>query len=158
MTVLFLFCVATQSAFGYQNSFDGNLHVYCNRYHGEALSRVQSYYSSHHNDRRWHWYCRRIPGVTHLSHCYWTSEVNYWDAPLGYNCNKDYVMTGVSSHHNNHREDRRWRFQCCRANGFYTRSCSLSGYINNWRANINHSVGGDTFFTGAVSYHDNKKE
>ena len=153
--MLCLLCVATQSTFGYQNGFDHNLFVKCNRHHGEALSRVQSYFHSRHKDRRWHWYCRRVPGISYMPHCYWSGEVNEWDGGLGFQCRQDYIMTGVSSHHNNRKEDRRWRFTCCKANGYYTKSCSMSGYINNWRSYMNYGVHGNTVFAGVFSYHDN---
>ena len=140
---------------GYQNDWDGNLYVDCHL--KQALHGVQSYHDNGREDRRWHFMCRNVVSVP-FSHCYWTGYENGWDAPLLFQCGVNYVMTGVSSYHDNGREDRRWRFKCCRANGHYTKSCGLTGFINNWDAYMNHYARHNTVFTGLFSFHDNGRE
>ena len=137
----------------YQNAFDGNLYVDC--HNKQAIYAVQSYHSNHHEDRRWHFMCKKV-AVSSFSHCYWTGYENKFDQPLSFRCPANYVMTGVSSYHSNRKEDRRWRFKCCSASGYKTKNCRLTGYINNWDGYMNyhsHSV-----FVGAYSHHSNRKE
>ena len=45
--------------------------------------------------------------------CGWTGFVNQWDGVLNFRCPYPSTMNGAYSVHNNHREDRIWRFQCC---------------------------------------------
>ena len=45
--------------------------------------------------------------------CSWTGYVNGWDAQYSYNCPNGKVLLGVSSYHDNHKEDRRFKFNCC---------------------------------------------
>ena len=42
-----------------------------------------------------------------------TNFVNAYDKELNYTCPHDKVLAGVVSVHNNLKEDRRWRFNCC---------------------------------------------
>jgi len=48
------------------------------------------------------------------STCEWFWDVNDWDAAFTFYCPVHSHMTGTYSHHNNHREDRRYSFFCCR--------------------------------------------
>ena len=105
-----LCCIA-----GYwQNDLDSNLYVNC--HNKQAIYGVQSYHTNHHEDRRWHFNCKdlAVSAITHYI-CHWTGYKNEFDEPLSFRCPVNYVMTGVSSYHSNHHEDRRWRFKCCSA-------------------------------------------
>ena len=46
--------------------------------------------------------------------CSWTDYVNDWDNTYNYSCPDGKVLVGVGSKHDNRKEDRRFRFQCCR--------------------------------------------
>ena len=72
VAVLVVFCsVLTGGLAAYQNDWDGPLHVMCNKYHGEALYKVQSTHSNRKEDRQWLWQCKRIVNGP-MSKCYWT--------------------------------------------------------------------------------------
>ena len=143
------------SAEGYQNNFDQPLHVDCQS--KKALSGVRSIYSTPHRDRRFQFLCQSITSYS-FSKCFWTGYENQWDQPLLFQCPTDHVMSGVKSVHNNHREDRLWRFKCCKAPCHQTKSCELSKFINSWRGLINYKAPANKVFVGAFSYHDNGKE
>jgi len=45
--------------------------------------------------------------------CYWTGYVNGWDAAHTTVCGGQRVIAGVSSYHDNGKEDRRFNYYCC---------------------------------------------
>ncbi len=141
----------------WQNDWDGNLNVQCSD--KQAIVGVQSYHSNRHEDRRWHFMCKKV-ALSSLSRCIWTRYVNNWDQPLHFRCPVNHVMTGVKSYHSNRHEDRRWSFRCCKAiaSGYKTKKCHLTdNYINNWDGRMNY-YSSHSVFVGAVSYHSNKRE
>jgi len=75
-------------------------------------------------------------------------------------CPQNQYMAGVESYHNNGKEDRRWRITCCGSTGFKTKECTMTGYINSFRAYINYPAckQSSRFMAGFYSYHDNKQE
>ena len=158
VAVVVVFCCAlTGGLAAYQNDWDRLLHVTCNRYQGEALYSVQSTHSNRKEDRRWMWQCKQIVPRA-MSSCYWTGYRTNYDQPFLFHCPTNYVLSGVNSVHSNKKEDRRWNFYCCRAAGYCTKRCYWTNYINNWDAYMNYRAPHPWVFTGAYSYHSNKKE
>ena len=68
------------------------------------------------------------------------------------------TTSGVNSVHSNKKEDRIWNFYCCRATGYCTKQCYWTNHINNWDGYMNYRAPHPWVFTGAYSYHSNKKE
>ena len=147
---------------------DRPLDVECDPQNGEALSHVKSKYAGKRRDRYWKWSCTKVLTIP-TTNCSWTGYLNNWDKPLLHHCPEDFVMSGISSLHQNNKEDRRWKVKCCRAEGYQTESCSLTPYINEFRGEIDFEAGRDfeshldeieeeRAFTGLHSYHDNKQE
>lgn len=76
-----------------------------------------------------------------------------------FRCPVNYVLAGVSSYHDNGREDRLWNFECCKAADHYTRKCEIStDYVNVWDGDMDYSATNGFVFVGAFSYHDNGAE
>ena len=140
----------------WQNDWDRPLNVRCRN--NQAFYRVRSYHDNGREDRHWLWYCRTVLRNTRFTNCQLTGWQNDYDQPLMFQCPANKVLTGVESVHDNGREDRRWKFQCCDANGYYTRNCYLTNWINNWDASMDHAVPSPRVLTGAYSYHDNGRE
>lgn len=138
------------------NCYDGILNEQCDS--RSAFYRVRSYHQNCQEDRIWDWYCRRVVKSGYFSQCTWTSYQNNFDQPLFFRCPPNQVMRGVYSYHDNGREDRRWRFMCCKANKHYTRNCKISNYVNSWDGDMDFNAGNDYAIVGAFSYHDNGKE
>ena len=144
---------------------DRPLYVECDAQNGEALFHVKSKYAGKKRDRSWKWSCAKVSTIP-TTNCSWTGYVNNWDKPLLYHCPQDFVMSGISSLHQNNKEDRRWRVKCCRAEGYQTESCSLTPqYINEFRGDIDFEAGNHLdeiekprAFTGLYSFHDNEQE
>ena len=122
-----------------------------------------SIYSEHDNyyeDRRYRIGCIQVSIPPYeLEDCVWTDYVNDWDEEVDYECPTNKVMTGMASVHDNHKEDRRWKFRCCGTKNGYTTSCSQSDFINDWDEPMAFYLGGTTtVFTGVYSVHDNHYE
>ena len=74
-----------------------------------------------------------------------------WDA------GQDGMITGFESYHDNHREDRRWRFY----SGVTHLTCDQggwSGYKNSWDGKLSFSCPDRWVLNGVYSKHDNGKE
>ena len=123
----------------YQNEYDRRLYKECEA--GKSFSRVESRHNNHHEDRVWRWGCGKLIS-THpylqREHCTWSSPVNNHDQPIHFSCGTNRYLSGVESHHNNHHEDRIWRFKCCRHPRHLTMDCHSTGYVNNWDAPMNY--------------------
>ena len=138
-----------------QNNFDERLIKHCHG--GSGMYKVQSIHDNHREDRVWNWECHHI-----LKHgwpiCRQTGYVNNFDEPMFFKCNRNEYISGVESYHDNHYEDRRWKFICCGASGHITKSCRHTGYVNNFDEKINFQAGYKEVITGVYSYHDNHRE
>merc|ERR1712212_1394394 len=105
-------CVAVAFA-GWQNNWDGKHHMVCRD--GEHIKQIKSMHSNSKEDRLWEAICAKMPGVKVDKSCRWSGYVNGWDEMLAFTCPSGTVMTGMSSYHDNGREDRRFQFYCCGA-------------------------------------------
>ncbi|KAM3621850.1 uncharacterized protein V6R79_017000 [Siganus canaliculatus] len=86
--------------------------------------------------------------------CHWSGYVNnYWDN-INFACPDNHVITGVYSKYGSILLDRRWKFRCCRANGFSTFNCNTTPKINYWNEFFNWKVPGSNFLTGVRSSFD----
>ena len=137
-----------------QNCYDGYLHHECSA--TQAIYGVQSYHNNYREDRIWNWKCRAASKP--FTHCYWTGYENSYDDFMMFRCATNYVLRGVDSRHNNHHEDRRWKFQCCRATYHYTRNCGLSGFVNGYDGDMDFNAYSGYAIVGAFSIHDNGRE
>jgi len=116
------------------------------------VSRIASYHSNHHEDRRWHFECTQAGFVP--NRCEWQSWTEY-DDPINVQCSgSNAVLTGFRSVHSNHREDRRWSYLCCSSND----RCMWTGWINYWDAWMDYYVQSGWHIAGIQSYHSNHRE
>ncbi|CAG0914388.1 unnamed protein product [Notodromas monacha] len=96
---------------GYVNDFDEEITFNC-PFNG-VISGTHSEHSNHDEDRRWDFKCCEALNYC-TTNCYFTPEVNDYDGPMDYTVDTDYYISGVASHHDNGKEDRRWRFFVCK--------------------------------------------
>ena len=143
------------SAEVYQNDVDQPLNFECKS--KTALSEIRSVYSTSARDRQFQFNCRKTVSKD-FSKCFWTDNVNDFDEPLLFQCPANYVMSGVKSVHHNGREDREWRFKCCKTRHYSTRNCELTDFINVYRSHFNYIAPRNKVFVGAFSFHDNHQE
>ena len=142
-----LFVVVVQGQI-WQNYYNAPLNVECGT--TSALYRVISQHSSDTEDRHWLWECRNVID-TAFEDCEWTAYLNSFHQPIYFQCDHDYVLTGVHSYYNNGTEDRRWKAKCCKSSDHYVQDCRVSGYINSYDSYMDFSVDSPEVFTGFFS-------
>jgi hypothetical protein len=136
----------------------------------QALTGLSSYHSDRKEDRRMKFRCGTLgQGITTETDSI-TDEVVMTGAvggETGYDeewtreCPSDSYMTGFSSHHHNHNEDRRFTFKCIKFTNqglSRTQDAEFSVWQNEWDANLDYSSGTNKFITAIHSMHDNVKE
>ena len=147
-----------QQQSGYDNAWDGDLNFECADDY--AVTYMRSVHDNHREDRLFDFECSRVVYSDDypLNRCFWTGFENEFDQELSYVCPTNYVLTGLYSTHNNHREDRRWKFQCCKSGLGFNTDCTTTGYLNNFDEFFAYSVGSGRVFVGMHSYHSNRHE
>ena len=156
--ITFVLLAFTKEGLAWQNDFDNYLYRVCSS--TQAIYGVKSYHHNGKEDRRWYWKCRAATKQSpfKLAICYWTGYVNNYDDIMDFKCATNFVIRGVYSRHNNGREDRIWRFYCCRATYHYTRNCRRSGFVNGYDGYMNFNANSGHAIVGAFSIHDNGRE
>jgi len=96
---------------GWLNNWDARFDYSCP--HNKAVVGLISYHHNGAEDRRWRVRCAAFHGVTIHKNA-WPGWQTNWDATWSIGCGHA-PMVGLSSYHNNHREDRRFRIRCGRA-------------------------------------------
>ena len=122
---------------------------------GQSVCRVYGHHDNRREDRVYCYSCR-YAGTQ--DQCYQTGYVNSWDAPVATLCKPNYFVAGVTSYHDNGKEDRRFDYKCCRNRNRCTRNCYLTGPVNSFDGRMNYNVGSGQVIVGAFSWHSNKKE
>ena len=123
---------------------------------GHAFYAVKSDYDNNSKDRDLQFSCKNLNAA--LYPCHWTNYVNDLEQPVIFQCPANYVAAGEDSYFSSYAGDRMWRFRCCRADGYHTRNCALTDYINDWNGVMNYQAPNGKFLVGFHSYHDNSKE
>lgn len=144
-----------QRRFSYHNEWDDRLYRVCEV--GYGMYHVESRHDNYREDRVWRWECRQVFQNRHQT-CSWTPYVNQFDKLILFMCGRNEYLRGVESYHSNHHEDRRWRFYCCHSNGYITKSCEITGYVNNWDDPLHFQARHGKIITGVFSHHDNYRE
>jgi len=94
--------------YGWINNWDHRFDFTCG--HNMAIIGFSSYHSNHREDRRWKVLCSTFHGVN-VRHDGWPGWQTNWDATWSLSCGHR-PMVGMSSYHDNGKEDRRWRIRC----------------------------------------------
>ena len=83
---------------------------------------------------------------------------NDYDGRLYRVCENGYGMYHVESMHDNHREDRLWRWECRQLFQNRLPTCSWTPYVNEFDQPILFMCGRDEYLRGVESYHSNDHE
>ncbi|KAK6986887.1 dermatopontin [Biomphalaria glabrata] len=149
-----LLLVVTQvKSAAYVNDWDKPFNFNCPT--GQILSFVSSINDNYYEDRRWELFCRTV-GYT--KDCVKSDYVNTFDNPVTFTCPGDSVITGIESYHDNHYEDRRYRFQCCTVSKRVPSDCYTTDYVNDWDGKLTLFVPEGQGIKGAMSEHNNYYE
>ncbi|CAL1539510.1 unnamed protein product [Lymnaea stagnalis] len=95
---------------GYVNEFDQPVVFKCPG--DQVMTGVDSYHSNKAEDRRFGFQCCNVQ-ERQPRDCYITGDVNRWDGKMTLVVPWGKAIKGAYSHHNNHYEDRLWRFEIC---------------------------------------------
>jgi len=156
----FIFSLIIASGYTWRNSWDGVLNFNCDKHHGVygSISRIVSTHNNHREDRLWDYECRYE--VKTPSSCSWTRYyVNGYDLEMRFECPKSGYVAGAHSVHNNHREDRVWKYFCCDLpRGYSLHHCYWTSYINGMDGNMDKRIGPGRVIVGFDSYHSNRHE
>lgn len=133
---------------------------------GEYLQKIESTHDNRKEDRVFNFYCARVNSTElHISDsCEWTEYVNDFDELFEFQCWDDNVIAGVSSYHDNHDEDRRFKFLCCKpavtdaAVAVITHSCNYTDWLNDFDKPFSYSVPDGWVLRGVISVHNNRDE
>jgi len=154
LPLILLLLTVGQRVSAWNNGYDEPLYVVCPS--GSAVYQIASQHDDHHEDRVWKIRCK---SAVEFSDCYWSGRVNDYDQAFDFECRPNYVMTGMSSHHHDHYEDRRWEYLCCTGPELTLSMCMRTPEINYWDGYLNWQVPGDKdYVTGAASRHDDHYE
>jgi len=154
-TVAIFVVLAIISVDAWQNNFDAAHSFNCPS--GKTVLQIQSIHTNSKEDRRWNWTCKTENVVS--DSCWMTPFVNDWDGTLNWQCPGDHLLTGTYSVHNNGREDRRFKYRCCRLRAGCVKSgCSLSDQLNDHDSRMNYYVQPGKELNGFWSSHHNHFE
>ncbi|XP_062398080.1 hemagglutinin/amebocyte aggregation factor-like [Sardina pilchardus] len=93
------------------NNFDQSFAHICPN--DGVIAGISSYHDNHHEDRRFAFKCCKSQFYQKLKGCYWTGYVNSFDKYIDWQPSHGYYLAGVSSYHDDHHEDRRFKFYVC---------------------------------------------
>ncbi|KAK7088510.1 dermatopontin-like [Littorina saxatilis] len=94
----------------YVNAFDEPVVYQCP--HDGFLAGMRSYHSNDYEDRRYSFYCCRLPGYVTYE-CSYTGFVNQKDQTFYYSAPNGRVLKGMVSFHDDKTEDRSFQFDTC---------------------------------------------
>jgi lipoyltransferase 1 len=98
-----------------------------------AIYRAYSTHSNSREDRAWTFSCGTLAGEYQLANCGWTGWLNNWDGVIDLHCPDDGVIRGIKSKHDNSREDRLYRFDCCQVYTYTNYEFSrVDGFWSKW--------------------------
>ncbi|KAL8566593.1 hypothetical protein ACOMHN_054815 [Nucella lapillus] len=75
-----------------------------------------------------------------------------------FQCPGEGFITGTESVHDNHHEDRRFKFQCCTVAGALAHGCYFTGWENELDHTLDYRVPKGKILRGVTSYHSNHNE
>uniref|UniRef100_K1R0B1 Hemagglutinin/amebocyte aggregation factor n=1 Tax=Magallana gigas TaxID=29159 RepID=K1R0B1_MAGGI len=141
--------------YSWVNDYDHPFTFTCPQH--QSIQRVVSHHDNHKEDRVFDFTCSNYED-SKFDSCYWTEYVNDFDQPVIFQCPHGGVLNGVSSYHDNHREDRRFRFYCCESPGNCLFNCYYSGLVNQYDGDLDYRVPDGHVMRGWTSVHDNHHE
>ncbi|XP_032233066.1 hemagglutinin/amebocyte aggregation factor-like [Nematostella vectensis] len=127
---------------------------------GQSVYKIQSQYSTCHNDRVWKYKCRSNPALQRDSYCSWSDWVNDYDNQMViFHCPLSGFITGFDSYHSNSYHDRKFRFRCCNDFHYFKRyQCTITSYQSSWRSKFSFSVPSGYYLSGLTSVNNNYYE
>ncbi|CAM9489293.1 unnamed protein product [Lampetra fluviatilis] len=140
----------------YVNNYDQLLNFNCPSH--QSISQVQSIHDNGKEDRIWDFRCKGTFDTSRTVTCTQSNYVNNFDEAFSFTCPFHSALNGMESYHDNGKEDRRWKYNCCAQSNVCFSECLWTDYVNNWDEQFSWTVPDSYFLAGVSSYHDNGKE
>jgi len=140
---------------------------YCKCQPGERISKFRSRHNSRKEDRIWELKCEDIIPKAISATVNWqqgTSGENWWDDTFHWvGIFSNSYMVGMSSYHDNGREDRRYKVFWARSDNWVLTNCGNHIYgdwhkLNTYDRDVNLHLGPKQVIVELLSYHNNRKE
>ncbi|XP_059141119.1 dermatopontin-like isoform X2 [Physella acuta] len=144
--------LATVWSHNFLNEYDQPFDFRCP--YGSVINYIYSEHHDYFEDRRFEILCRSQK----TTECAHSGYVNAFDQAVNFICPGDKVMTGIESYHDNHYEDRRFNFQCCKIPDKKLSNCYMTAEVNTWDGPMTLQVPDGHVIQGAHSYHNNYYE
>jgi len=141
---------------GWVNDPDGVMEWHAGE--NRMVTGMVSIYDLFTKDRRWKFYRGSVEGVSCDSSPGWTPFLNSYDETISAGCKQNEAISGFYSHHDNKKEDREWKFECCKLTKFALKDQGLSPYLNYYKDDIDFRCKDNEVMTGLYSIHDNRSE
>ena len=131
---------------GYSCDVNGwDSYQYCKCRPGQRISKFESYHDNHREDRQWHLQCSDIIPNEIARHTSWLKYItgynNGWDGAFYWAYNGWCYMVGMTSYHDNHKEDRRYNLYYSCSHQWTLTSCSGWQWLNSWDGQVKHVLG-----------------
>ncbi|XP_075458762.1 hemagglutinin/amebocyte aggregation factor-like [Ascaphus truei] len=117
----------------------------------QSIGLIISEHQDGYKDRVWDLGCKKTFSV--ISFGYWTHYVNKFNEAFDFTCPFGMVITGMDSFHNN-KNDRRWKYYCCKGHMKVDHDCQWSEYVNGFNANLRWEAPTDYYLVGTASYYN----
>ncbi len=139
------------------NNYDEEHSIECPN--GYGLCNLKSEHNNDREDRIFDYACCRVTGTVRSASCTWTHYgETYYDEPISFMCPRHQYMGGTASRHDNSREDRQFKYQCC-SGGFTSRGCEMTNFLAGWDQKIDYSAPRHGYIiAGTASKHSNQHE
>jgi len=154
---------AKRTYYGYvcnTNGWDAEQWCLCKP--GQKVSSMKSWHDNGREDRRWEMKCEDIKPEFKVTSSRWfhTTSANAWDGHVKWEgWWDDSFLVGMTSVHDNHREDRQFKFMTTRSDLWdVTNSCWGWRKINHYDHELNLNTHGDEVIVGLQSWHSNHRE
>ncbi|XP_075458756.1 hemagglutinin/amebocyte aggregation factor-like [Ascaphus truei] len=136
------------------NNYNQTLHFVCPGH--QSISLIISEHQDGYKDRLWDLGCKKT--FSKLSLCYWTDYVNKFDRNFDFSCPFGTAITGMDSYYDNKKEDRRWKYFCCKGDVPVAYDCQWGRYVNGFDAYLRWEAPTNYYLVGTSSYQDSSKE
>merc|ERR1719334_2795516 len=141
------------------NTYDN--HQWCLCKPGERVTKIQSVHSNDYEDRQWTFQCSKIqPDFIVGSANAWyqeTAESQYDKELLWNGTTDDSFLVGMTSDHDNHYEDRKFKFFTARNDNWYLTDC-IWHTVNQYDGQLDYTLLDDEAIGGLHSVHSNYYE
>ncbi|XP_075455322.1 hemagglutinin/amebocyte aggregation factor-like [Ascaphus truei] len=117
----------------------------------QSIGLIISENQDGYKDRVWDLGCKKTFSL--ISFGYWTHYVNKFNEAFDFTCPFGMVISGMDSFHNN-KNDRRWKYYCCKGHMTVDHDCQWSEYVNGFNAYMRWEAPTDYYLVGIGSYYN----